>query len=79
VTELNGIKVVKEDALSFHYGNNAKLVQLLREQHRKDGEDPATFPQFLEENGVKMVGPLIVIDDKFDLMARLKFSNTGRN
>ncbi|HET8688510.1 MAG TPA: hypothetical protein VFM18_18005 [Methanosarcina sp.] len=63
----------KEDALSFHYGESAKLIQDLRARHLAEGGDPVDFPDYLKQNGVEMVGPMVKISDSFATMAKLKF------
>jgi len=64
----------KEDMLEFHYGSVAKLIQTIRTQHLAEGGDPKDFPEYLKQNGVEMVGPLVKISDEFATMAKLKFS-----
>jgi hypothetical protein len=65
----------KEDYLAFHYGHAAKYIQHLRQDFLDNGGDPLDFPAFLEEAGVKMQGSFAVIEDKFEMMAILKFGN----
>ena len=60
--------------LDFHYSADAKLIQALRETHLSEGGDPIDFPKYLEEAGVKAIGPYIVVEDEFSLMAKLKFT-----
>jgi len=38
------------------------------------GVDPIDFPKYLEEAGVKAIGPFIVVEDEFALIAKLKFT-----
>lgn len=48
-----------------------QLVNKLRRTHLESGGDPTEFPKFLEENGIKAIGPLIKVDDSAKAMAAL--------
>lgn len=63
----------KDEGLEFHYGSIAKLIQEIRSQHLNEGGDPLDFPKYLEDAGVRMDGPLVVITDQFALMAKVKY------
>lgn len=48
-----------------------ELIGKLRQIHLESGGDPTEFPNFLEENGIKAIGPLIKVDDNAKAMATL--------
>ena len=48
-----------------------RKVQLFRKSFLENGGDPVAFPKFLEENGIKVKGHLIVIDDRATALEQL--------
>ena len=50
----------------------ARRILTLREQYIAEGGDPCTFQQYLETcHGIKVIGPVIKIDEKFAITAKL--------
>lgn len=48
------------------------IVVNLRKQSLEEGVDPIDFPEWLAEQGVRAVGPMVTIDDKLITFAALK-------
>jgi hypothetical protein len=50
-----------------------ELINELRTDFDADGGDALDFPKHLEQHGIKMIGPVMKIDDKWATWAELKY------
>lgn len=48
-----------------------ELIKKLRTSHLENGGDPVDFPQFLEDQGIKAIGPLLRVEDSATALATL--------
>lgn len=49
-----------------------KEILLLKDQFKTQGGRDEDFPAYLEQQGVRMVGPLMITTDEFDTYLSLK-------
>ena len=54
----------------------SKLTLFLKEQAKKDGIDDLDFPKYMEDQGARAVGPLIIVDDSLIEFAKLKWQRS---
>ena len=53
--------------------NISRMIQEYRKEFLANGGAPVDFPGYLKKQGVKMAGPLMIVDEDFVLMTKLKF------
>jgi len=58
------------DPMDYHL---AKMIMELKTRFCESGGQPEDFYDYLKEQGVKVIGPLVKIDDSLLLMAKLRF------